>query len=256
MYREKDEGMQSGGALVQRLSILSSGSFGSIPRIPSSIFWQRRNLSTQVGPISSSSTQVPMQERSQNSNFGDMGDTIRPLRQILSALQEVIPDLSACRHKGQAGKIGVIGGCREYTGAPYYAAISALKLGADLSHVFCTEGAGTVIKSYSPELIVHPVLRESHDQNSEGLPWQPLVEKVVTDVTKWIPRFDCLVIGPGLGRDELLLVGTSFMHLLLLYMLPCRIRKRLIVCKGTRKLMERSPLPYRNCNIFEGHMMR
>lgn len=27
-----------------------------------------------------------------------------------------------------AGKIAVIGGCREYTGAPYFAAISALKI--------------------------------------------------------------------------------------------------------------------------------
>lgn len=35
--------------------------------------------------------------------------------------------------------------------------------GADLSHVFCTEGAATVIKSYSPELIVHPVLEESYN---------------------------------------------------------------------------------------------
>ncbi len=30
--------------------------------------------------------------------------------------------------------------------------------GADLSHVFCTKDAAPVIKSYSPELIVHPVL--------------------------------------------------------------------------------------------------
>lgn len=30
--------------------------------------------------------------------------------------------------------------------------------GADLSHVFTTQDAAPVIKSYSPELIVHPVL--------------------------------------------------------------------------------------------------
>ena len=38
-----------------------------------------------------------------------------------------------------------------------------MQIGADLSHVFCTEGAATVIKSYSPELIVHPYLPDSHD---------------------------------------------------------------------------------------------
>lgn len=34
--------------------------------------------------------------------------------------------------------------------------------GADLSHVFCTKDAAPVIKSYSPELIVHPILEESY----------------------------------------------------------------------------------------------
>ncbi|CAM6091920.1 unnamed protein product [Calypogeia fissa] len=197
--------MQTGGSLAQRLTILRSGPFRPLQRIPCSVFWQGRKASSQVRPITSSSTKVPSQERSQDPNLSAMADLIRPLKQILPGLQEVVPPLAADRHKGQAGKIGVIGGCREYTGAPYYAAISALKLGADLSHVFCTEGAATVIKSYNPELIVHPVLRESHDIDTEEniLPG-PLVEKVVAEVAKWIPRFDCLVIGPGLGRDELL----------------------------------------------------
>ena len=43
----------------------------------------------------------------------------------------------------------------------------ALQLGSDLSHVFCTEGAATVIKSYSPELIVHPYLPDSNDYPEE-----------------------------------------------------------------------------------------
>ena len=43
----------------------------------------------------------------------------------------------------------------------FYAALSALKLGADLSHIFCDEQAAVPIKSYSPELIVHGCLRSS-----------------------------------------------------------------------------------------------
>ncbi|WRX20888.1 ATP/ADP-dependent (S)-NAD(P)H-hydrate dehydratase - like 1 [Theobroma cacao] len=45
-----------------------------------------------------------------------------------NVLRAIIPSLDPTRHKGQAGKIAVIGGCREYTGAPYFAAISALKI--------------------------------------------------------------------------------------------------------------------------------
>ena len=31
-------------------------------------------------------------------------------------------------------------------------------------------------------------------------------DKVIGEVDKWMERFDCLVIGPGLGRDPFLLV--------------------------------------------------
>ena len=67
-----------------------------------------------------------------------------------------------------------------YTGAPYFAAFSALKTGAYLVHVFCEREAGQVIKSYSPELIVHPVLD---------------TEYVMEQIDQWLPRFHCVVIG-------------------------------------------------------------
>ena len=83
----------------------------------------------------------------------------------------------------------------------------ALQVGADLSHTFCTEGAATVIKSYSPELIVHPYLPDSHDlkinpetQKDEAA---AAVKEAVGAMNHWMPRFNCVVIGPGLGRDEL-----------------------------------------------------
>eukprot|EP00063_Salmo_salar_P054835 XP_014029670.1 PREDICTED: ATP-dependent (S)-NAD(P)H-hydrate dehydratase-like isoform X3 [Salmo salar] len=66
--------------------------------------------------------------------------------------------------------------------------------GADLSHVFCTKAAVTVIKSYSPELIVHPVLDSPN---------------AVEEMEKWLPRLHCLVVGPGLGRDEMLLKNAK-----------------------------------------------
>jgi hypothetical protein len=47
---------------------------------------------------------------------------------LLQAVKSVIPPLSSKMYKGQAGKIGILGGSKEYTGAPYYAAISSLKL--------------------------------------------------------------------------------------------------------------------------------
>lgn len=47
--------------------------------------------------------------------------------QLIPNIKKIIPPLSPSFHKGQAGKIGIIGGSKEYTGAPYYASISSLK---------------------------------------------------------------------------------------------------------------------------------
>ena len=126
-------------------------------------------------------------------------------------LRLLVPELDSSRyHKGQAGKIGVVGGCSEYTGAPYFAAMSALKMGADLAHVFCAEGAGQVIKSYSPELIVHPYLREGVKDVTVTVDGEEVhavtydehaVFEAMEKVTPWLHRMDAIVVGPGLGRD-------------------------------------------------------
>ncbi|XP_053603399.1 ATP-dependent (S)-NAD(P)H-hydrate dehydratase [Plodia interpunctella] len=105
---------------------------------------------------------------------------------LLNSVKSCIPSLDANKHKGQAGRIGIVGGSLEYTGAPYFAGISALKVGADLVHIFCTTPAATVIKSYSPELIVHPLLDRPN---------------AITEISPWLDRLHAIVIGPGLGRD-------------------------------------------------------
>ncbi|XP_071949730.1 ATP-dependent (S)-NAD(P)H-hydrate dehydratase-like [Antedon mediterranea] len=113
---------------------------------------------------------------------------------LLQAVKSIIPPLTYAQHKGQNGRLATIGGCKEYTGAPYFAAISALKIGCDLSHVFCTKDASSVIKSYSPELIVHPVL----DKNGG-----------VEEIASWLPRMHSIIIGPGLGRESSILENTK-----------------------------------------------
>lgn len=78
--------------------------------------------------------------------------------ELVHLIKLMMPKLDSSKHKGQDGRIGIVGGSLEYTGAPYFTATTAMRVGADLAHVFCHSAAATVIKSYSPELIVHPVL--------------------------------------------------------------------------------------------------
>ncbi|RHY19227.1 hypothetical protein DYB25_006201 [Aphanomyces astaci] len=105
----------------------------------------------------------------------------------------IVPPLSFDLYKGQYGKVGIVGGCAEYTGAPYYAGMAALKTGVDLCHIFCTPDAAIPIKCYSPELIVHPYLGTA----------------TLGRITAVLPRLDALVLGPGLGRDPDVLSATK-----------------------------------------------
>ena len=102
---------------------------------------------------------------------------------ISRLLSQNLPKLSLTSYKGNNGKIGVLGGSVEYTGAPYYAGLAALRAGADIAHIFTpAQEALLPLKCYSPELIVH---------------W---AEKP-GDLLMWLPAIHSLVVGPGLGRN-------------------------------------------------------
>ena len=113
----------------------------------------------------------------------------------MPGMRQLVPPLSFASRKGQSGRVGVLGGSAEYTGAPYFAAISALKLGADIAHVFCTEEAAQPIKCYSPEIIVHGCLRPGSSKP---------ISQQADEVSKWFPSLTALVVGCGLGRDDTL----------------------------------------------------
>ncbi|CAH8850747.1 unnamed protein product [Trichobilharzia szidati] len=104
---------------------------------------------------------------------------------MIDKIVDAIPQLTDDLHKGQMGRIAIVGGSKEYTGAPYFSAISALHCGADLVHVVCSAASASVIKSYSPDLIVHPVL----DTN-------------LTEATKCMDKVHAVTFGPGLGLTE------------------------------------------------------
>ena len=113
---------------------------------------------------------------------------------LMQKVKNIVPRLSTSLRKGDCGRIGIFGGCVLHSGAAYIAAISALKTGADLVHVFCEKDAGPVISSYSPEIIVQPVLDQEYGME---------------EIDEWLPRLGCVVVGPGLGRNQAMLGRIS-----------------------------------------------
>ncbi|PWZ01767.1 H-hydrate dehydratase [Testicularia cyperi] len=110
---------------------------------------------------------------------------------IMQHVKSIIPPLASNRHKGQAGRIGIVGGSKDYTGAPFFASMSSMRFGCDMSYTICSPDAGNIIKTYSPDLIVNRLLDDS----------KPLSE-IEKDVDQLFERFHAVVVGPGLGRDD------------------------------------------------------
>lgn len=115
----------------------------------------------------------------------------RNLLKLIKA--NLLPPLLPTFHKGQLGRLAVIGGCEDYTGAPFFSAHAAMLAGVDLVHVICDEGASQVIKSYSPDLMVHPYMCSQDNV---------LIEERIDKIKSVLSRIDVVILGPGFGRNS------------------------------------------------------
>lgn len=93
-------------------------------------------------------------------------------------------------HKRQNGSVLVVGGSRDYSGAPALAAISSLRSGVDLSVVACPKRVVSSIRSYSPDLIV------------KGLSNNYINFDDTSKILELSEDADVMVIGCGIGREE------------------------------------------------------
>lgn len=140
--------------------------------------------------------------------------------EVINIAKRLVQPLLPQFHKGQAGRICVIGGCGEYAGAPYFSAHAAASIGADLVHIICGQRAGPTIQLYLPDLMVHPYLIESPDADVGEYPdltgavaldeLRAYADKhVMPKVMGVISRSDFVVLGPGLGRDPLMMATAA-----------------------------------------------
>jgi NAD(P)H-hydrate epimerase len=93
-------------------------------------------------------------------------------------------------HKGDFGKVLIIGGSERYSGAPALSALAAMRSGCDSTLVIAPERAADIIPCFSPDLIVESV---------EGNFFRPSHLKEIMTI---IDDFDALVIGGGIGLQK------------------------------------------------------
>jgi NAD(P)H-hydrate epimerase len=97
---------------------------------------------------------------------------------------------AADAHKGDFGRILVVGGSDIYSGAPALAGLAALRTGADLVSVLAPESVVAAIRSYSPNLMV------------SNMGTRILMRESAAAVLDAAQDADVLALGPGLGLDK------------------------------------------------------
>ena len=93
-------------------------------------------------------------------------------------------------HKGDFGRLLVVGGSEVYSGAPAYVALAALRTGVDIAYVAAPEKTAYVISAYSPNLIT--IKLEGAHLNLANM---SAIEHYLSMVTG-------VAVGPGLGLHE------------------------------------------------------
>jgi NAD(P)H-hydrate epimerase len=84
----------------------------------------------------------------------------------------------------------VIGGSKDYSGAPALAALAALGAGADISIVTCPKIVASNIRSFSPDLMV------------KSLPYDVILPSDVDNILKLADNVDSVVMGCGIGTED------------------------------------------------------
>ncbi|MCX8153997.1 MAG: NAD(P)H-hydrate dehydratase [Candidatus Bathyarchaeota archaeon] len=93
----------------------------------------------------------------------------------------------ASAHKGDFGRLLVIGGSEVFSGAPALVALAALRTGIDVAYLAAPAKTAYAISSMSPNLIT---LKLKGDQLS--------IENI-GELSQYLEMVDAVVIGPGLG---------------------------------------------------------
>jgi len=90
-------------------------------------------------------------------------------------------------HKGDYGRLLVVGGGSRYVGAPVLVGLAALRSGVDLAIIAAPERAAWAINSFSPDLI------------TIKLPCRDLEPSALPELRNELKLSNAVVVGPGLG---------------------------------------------------------
>lgn len=113
------------------------------------------------------------------------------LKQIKkSAVRAMMPRRNPKSHKGENGRLMIVGGSEEYSGAPILAGLGALNSGVDLVYIYVPECNFEVTRMKYPDFIV------------KKYPGEFLTGRVTDKIIELGKKCTAVLIGPGIGKRE------------------------------------------------------
>ncbi|MFA6305605.1 MAG: NAD(P)H-hydrate dehydratase [Candidatus Gracilibacteria bacterium] len=107
-----------------------------------------------------------------------------------SLVEKLLPRREGKSHKGQNGKVLIVGGSLNFHGAPILAGLGALYSGADLVYLYVPSCNFDVTRGMYPDFIVRKFDGEF------------LQEKDSDEIISFGKECDSILIGPGIGTEE------------------------------------------------------
>lgn len=137
-------------------------------------------------------------------------------------------------HKGHNGKILIVGGSKDYSGAPAIAGLAAISSGADIVYIAAPDSASLAIKASSPDLIVNSLegdyLSFNHADN----------------ILKMVENVDAVLLGPGSSLNKE--TGKLF------NILVSKIKKPLVLDADALKLVDYNLIKGKENLILTPHL--
>lgn len=114
-------------------------------------------------------------------------------------LKKFLPHRELESHKGQNGRVLVIGGSKQYFGAPILAGLGALYSGSDLVYLLVPSINFDVSRNYYPDFIVRQYQGEYINKNT------------LIELRELLPKIDTVLIGPGITESPEIIECISIM---------------------------------------------
>ena len=111
---------------------------------------------------------------------------------ISQTMKELMPKRKSESHKGDYGRIAVLGGSSGMAGSVYMASLAAMRTGAGMTFILAPKSISKILQIKANEQIIKEIACQNFYYSPE----------IVKQILDNIDGKDALIIGPGMGKGE------------------------------------------------------